>query len=686
MAPNHPPSTKEPLDFLVDLNSGESKALLDTIDSLRELQVGDIVSLPQIVVVGDQSSGKSSVLEAISRVRFPVDAKLCTRFATELVLRRADETKVAVSIRFADNSDTKPSQPFRRTSFDADSLPSIIDEAKERMGIRKDGWKRFSRDVLRIEISRSDVYPLTLVDLPGIFHAETAEQTLADRETVNQLIDSYVRQDKSIILAVVRANNHLANQEVVEVAKSHDPHKNRTVGVITKPDLAQQEGLTQQYIDLVKGLEPTHKLNLGWFVLRNLSENEKLEGVKFDERDAREERFFQSGNWKSIRQTNRGVQSLRRGLSKVLLEHIKTNLPGLIQDIEGNLNSRKESLRRLGRQKFKTEELRSYLLDISKEFQRLTRDAVEGRYADSFFDLEDDTLKLRAKLRKLNRGFSTVLLKKGATHEIALGDDDGGHSKSEHGAAKRGDSHAEKSDDLPEYLQPYVAYYNAFADPLPITRADFSRELESFAADNQGKELPGTPNSDLAIHLFRKESKPWRGIARFHLELTLKFVKSFVEKVFEHVVGDDRNTLAAILNAYVDPFFDKKRHILETKLDELLRPYAKGYGLPLEAEFSDTLSKATLLRLAGHLAGVLEEAHPEAFGDKPKGGLNRNKVLKSVLAAADFKDSEFGTDHVIDMMMAYYNVSYFRFHHAPERVLIPSWPIRCPAELSRRTS
>ena len=62
------------------LNNAEARALLDTIDGLRELQVGEILNLPQIIVVGDQSSGKSSVLEAISGVSFPVNANLCTRY------------------------------------------------------------------------------------------------------------------------------------------------------------------------------------------------------------------------------------------------------------------------------------------------------------------------------------------------------------------------------------------------------------------------------------------------------------------------------------------------------------------------------------------------------------------------------------------------------------------------------
>jgi hypothetical protein len=168
-------------------------------------------------VVGDQSSGKSSVLEAISGVQFPVDGDLCTRFATELILRRAPETTVHVSIQLADDHAPPAArgdalhQPFQRSSFNKRDLPDIIREAKERMNIGESSARKFSSDVLRIEISAPDVYSLTLVDLPGIFHSATADQDIEGKAIVEQLIDSYMRQPKSIILAVVAANNQLAN-------------------------------------------------------------------------------------------------------------------------------------------------------------------------------------------------------------------------------------------------------------------------------------------------------------------------------------------------------------------------------------------------------------------------------------------------------------------------------------------
>jgi GTPase SAR1 family protein len=67
--------------------------LLDKIDQLLACNVGEHISLPQLVVVGDQSSGKSSVLEALTKLPFPRDSGLCTRFATQIVFRRSSGTR-----------------------------------------------------------------------------------------------------------------------------------------------------------------------------------------------------------------------------------------------------------------------------------------------------------------------------------------------------------------------------------------------------------------------------------------------------------------------------------------------------------------------------------------------------------------------------------------------------------------
>ena len=82
----------------VSLQSKDHEELLNIIDHLRGQGISRYIDLPQLIVCGDQSSGKSSVLEAVSGLRFPTKDNLCTRFATELILRRGPENSVTVTI------------------------------------------------------------------------------------------------------------------------------------------------------------------------------------------------------------------------------------------------------------------------------------------------------------------------------------------------------------------------------------------------------------------------------------------------------------------------------------------------------------------------------------------------------------------------------------------------------------
>lgn len=636
------------LGAMDELSSPAARTLLDTIDGLRELQIGEIVNLPQIIVVGDQSSGKSSVLEAISSVRFPTKGDICTRFATEVVLRRAQETRIDVRIYpFGSN----PSEVFHRTIFNKDSLPEIISEATEKMGIHPGSTKGFTQDILRVEVASSDVYPLTLVDLPGFFHSETEDQTYEDKVIVEQLAERYMKQPKSIILAVVAANNNLANQIVVDEAKKYDPKRERTLGVITKPDLTAPESQDEKKcLQLIRGQENKHRLKLGWHVLRNRPEGK--EGTNTADRDAEEDKFFRMGAWSKITPASRGIAALRKKLSRVLLKHIQKTLPGVVEEIESNLSTRQHALEHLGKPRLDPLDLRTYLLEIAESFQRLARDGTEGRYGDEFFGgLYDDreARKLRALLRKLNRAFHVTLVTKGIDRRIEWeGDDMIPFHYGEFGRMVDEDS-------LPDYLRPYLDLFGRFPEPTTISEADLCEELEQLAAANQGIEFPSLPNGNLGFQLFKMQVRPWGGIAAFYLDQVVNFAKSFVEELFTHVVGPDKQTANAVLVSCVDGFFEDKRIILNDKLCEILRPYASAYGPPLDAEFNATLSSMTMKREAGRAASLLEEKFPAAFTEKGGKGLIREQV-EQAFSNVQNRASEFSVDKVIDMTMTHFEV------------------------------
>src|SRR5436305_11750840 len=137
------------------LQSRDHSELLDVIDRLRSQGVNHYVELPQLIVCGDQSSGKSSVLEAVSGVRFPTKDNLCTRFATELILRRDSKANVTVSMTPSkDRSEEEKAElaKFKVPDARIEAIPSIIEDAKGAMGLST-GTKAFSKDVLKVELT-----------------------------------------------------------------------------------------------------------------------------------------------------------------------------------------------------------------------------------------------------------------------------------------------------------------------------------------------------------------------------------------------------------------------------------------------------------------------------------------------------------------------------------------------------
>src|SRR5437667_12609748 len=117
-----------------ELQSNDELELLNAIDNLRSKGLSRYVSLPQLIVCGDQSSGKSSVLEAISGIPFPVKSNLCTRFPTELILRKTPHIRrVSVSI-IPHHSRSEPEKlslsSFRGELDGFGGLPSLIENAK----------------------------------------------------------------------------------------------------------------------------------------------------------------------------------------------------------------------------------------------------------------------------------------------------------------------------------------------------------------------------------------------------------------------------------------------------------------------------------------------------------------------------------------------------------------------------
>ena len=291
--------------------------LLDVIDRLRASGVDRHVPLPQLVVCGDQSSGKSSVLEAVSGVRFPAKDTLCTRFATELILRRSPSTNFDVRIRPSEdrpNDEKAKLLAFKVPNGDIQQFPTLVEAAKEAIRIDAQA-KRFSEDILHIELSGPHQPHLTLIDLPGLFHSSSKQQSSGEAKLVKSLVQRYMKNERSIILAVVSAKNDYANQIVTDLARKFDPKGFRTMGIITKPDtlITGSESETS-FVSLAKNDDVAFRL--GWHMLRNRDFN--MKDYSTEQRDQEEKDFFSHGIWTSLPANMLGIGPLKPRLSNIL--------------------------------------------------------------------------------------------------------------------------------------------------------------------------------------------------------------------------------------------------------------------------------------------------------------------------------------------------------------------------------
>ncbi|KAF2835511.1 hypothetical protein M501DRAFT_437516 [Patellaria atrata CBS 101060] len=529
------------------LHPQEQSQLLDDIDKLKSLGISKYISLPQLVVCGDQSAGKSSVLEAISLTKFPTNEGLCTRFATELIMRRTDKPRVSVSIRPGPTRTEEERQRllnFHPKFSSPEDFPGIIEQARKVLDLMPIGsnTNAFSDDVLCIENSGPDRPHLTLVDLPGLIRNETERQTDKDIEVAKQLVESYMEQPRTIILAVVSAQNDYANQEVLKMARNFDPNGERTLGIITKPDtLDAGFGKKADWIKLAKNGDKRNLLALGWHVLKNKGQKEK--NATAEERDKAEAEYFRDSEWLSCKQSSLGITALRSRLSGIFLQHIAKDLENVVREIREEITTSKSRVAKLGPSRPTTDEQRTYLIGIGKRFSDLVKYACDGIYNDHFFRAESElNPNLRAIIQNLNEEFSRRMTKHGHSRQIVDG---------------------------------FQGFGNTARNQ--ISRTAFMSEIGDLVRVNRGTELPRTTDPKLVGHLFYQQARPWREIAEEHITNVWEAAKEFLELALGSATN--ASTFDIVLKEHVDPRMDERLSALREKLNELLKQHESGHPI-----------------------------------------------------------------------------------------------------------
>ena len=197
---------------------------LDKVDKIREVlgNENDVdISLPTIVVIGDQSSGKSSVLESISGVNLPKGGGCVTKCPLIMQLRTSQGEEYA-DIRTANE------QLGEETKID--DLSTIADHIKRKSDELTSGVCKISAQPIYLRVYKDEMPDLTLVDLPGLYYGDNMASF------IKSMYDTQIKNSNSIILYVTAASTDLTTGQSLEIARSHDPEIQRTLTIVTKVD------------------------------------------------------------------------------------------------------------------------------------------------------------------------------------------------------------------------------------------------------------------------------------------------------------------------------------------------------------------------------------------------------------------------------------------------------------------
>ncbi|XP_071393376.1 interferon-induced GTP-binding protein Mx3-like [Centroberyx affinis] len=307
---------------------------IDLIDSLRSLGVEKDLALPAIAVIGDQSSGKSSVLEALSGVALPRGNGIVTRCPLELKMKRKRKGEDwEGTISYPVKNGPTGCLLYEAYIEDPAHVGQFIEQAQNEMAGVGVG---ISDELISLEIASPDVPDLTLIDLPGIARVAVKGQPENIGDQIKRLIQKFINKQETISLVVVPCNVDIATTEALKMAQEVDPDGERTLGILTKPDLVDKGTEDTVVKTLHNEVIPLKK---GYMIVKCRGQQEIVDRVSLSEATEREMAFFEGhAHFSTLYDDGQAsIPKLAEKLTLELVNHIEKSLPRLEEQIEKKL-------------------------------------------------------------------------------------------------------------------------------------------------------------------------------------------------------------------------------------------------------------------------------------------------------------------------------------------------------------
>ncbi|KAG1736817.1 P-loop containing nucleoside triphosphate hydrolase protein [Suillus lakei] len=339
------------------MSTGLGSEIVSVINKLQDVfsAVGSSaaqIDLPQICVLGSQSSGKSSVLENIvGRDFLPRGTGIVTR--RPLVLQLINRPATAPQANGTTNAQLNGSDKQANESEWGEFLhlpgEKFYDFNKIRAEIVRDTEAKTGRNAgispqpINLRIFSPNVLTLTLVDLPGLTKVPVGDQPKDIEKQIKDMLVKYISRPACIVLAVTAANTDLANSDGLKLAREVDPEGTRTIGVLTKVDLMDQG---TDVVDILAGR--VIPLRLGYVPVVNRGQRDIDTSKTISAALEGERSFFELHPSYKGKAQYCGTPFLARKLNMILMQHIRATLPDIKARISQQLQKYTAELATLG--------------------------------------------------------------------------------------------------------------------------------------------------------------------------------------------------------------------------------------------------------------------------------------------------------------------------------------------------
>ena len=324
------PNSMAPKYKFNDLSNNTILNISNEINGLlvdKDFQHKDLM-LPQIVVVGAQSSGKTSILNnIISLDILPTGEEMVTRVPLELQLIKITDTRKNV-VELWDKElgimvqSINISVPIKAN--ESNEIKTMITNQTTKIAGTS---KNVSSKPIILKVLSNNDTNLSLIDLPGLVMIARSDkgQPKDIKEQIEKMVVNYVKRPKTIVLVIMQARTDLETDIGLHLIKHNMISDTKVLGVLTKPDLMNQTVHIGEY--LLNNMSHDLKLNNGYFVVKCRNDTQRKTITMQEGYDL--ERTYFSNHYeynKSIYSATIGTLNLVHFLTKLLITDIKSNL------------------------------------------------------------------------------------------------------------------------------------------------------------------------------------------------------------------------------------------------------------------------------------------------------------------------------------------------------------------------